>query len=41
MNGICNPDVVVYALDNPAVGIANYDFGTTSETTLPKGRRSS
>jgi hypothetical protein len=37
MNGIYNPDVVVYALDNPAVGIANYDFGTTSETTLPKG----
>ena len=37
MNGLYAPDVVVYGLGNPADQVASYDFGNTSETTLPHG----
>jgi hypothetical protein len=41
MDGLYDPDVVVYALDNPSDEISSYDFGTTTETetetTLPHG----
>ena len=37
LDGIYNPDVVVYGLDNPADIVATHDFGTTGETTLAHG----
>lgn len=37
MNGIYDPDVVVYGLDNPSNQLLSYDFGSTSETTLDHG----
>ena len=37
MNGIYNPDIVEYRLDDPSQKIATYDFGTTSATVVPGG----